>query len=78
MIEHDFEPEHRPTAYLAGSTDGAPHQFDQSLRYGKPQASAAKAAGRGSIRLGEGTEQGADFLCRDADTGVADFEAQAT
>ena len=70
------EPEAAALAGFALHPHGPAQQGHQPAGNGQPQAGALEAPGGGSLDLGEGLENPLPVLGRNADAGVADFEAQ--
>ncbi len=72
----DVEAEARTLAGSARHIDASAHELAEPVADGETQAGAAIFARGGGINLGEGLEQHAMTLRRDADAGVSDLEIQ--
>src|SRR5690606_40246614 len=74
--ERQHEGEGRAPPRFAMEADFAAHEFDQALGDGEAEAGAAELARGRGVRLGEWRKQARLLGFRNADTGVAHFEAQ--
>ncbi len=62
----------RAFSLFTGDGDGAPHGLDQPLGNAQAKPRAAETPRRRLVFLGEGGEDGAQLVTRDADTGIPD------
>ena len=73
----ELEPEGRTTSGLRADPDLPAHELDEAFADRKAEARAAVAPGNGGVGLREPPKEKREFVRRDADSRIGDFDAKS-